>query len=223
MLDRRQPDLTVVTDFVHKPRNLVAIVRSCDAVGIMRVHAVTGDEDYRGYRGTSGSAQRWVEVERHRELAPALASLRASGFQLVAAHLDADACDYREIDYTVPTALVVGAEIEGVSAQGRALADRSLRVPMLGMVESLNVSVATAIVLAEALRQRELAGLYDECRIDPETYRRLLFRWAQPRIARFCDERGLAYPPLDEDGDIADASAWYARARSGKGPGEEWS
>ena len=223
VLDRRQPDLTVVTDFVHKQRNLAAIVRSCDSVGIMRVHAVIGDEDYRSYRGTSASAHRWVEVDRHRELLPALASLRDSGFQLVAAHLDASAADYREIDYTLPTALVVGAEIEGVSAQGRALADRCIRVPMLGMVESLNVSVATAIVLAEARRQREEAGLYAERRLDPDTYCTLLFRWAQPRIARFCDDRGLDYPPLDEGGDVADASAWYARIRSATGPEEDLS
>ena len=223
VLDRRQPDLTVVTDFVHKQRTLAAIVRSCDSVGIMCVHAVIGDEDYRTYRGTSASAHRWVDVERHHELAPALAALRADGFQLVAAHLDASAADYREIDYTLPTALVVGAENEGVSAQGRALVDRCISVPMLGMVESLNVSVATAIVLAEARRQREHAGLYGERRIDADTYRTLLFRWAQPRIAAFCDERGLDYPPLDEDGDIADASAWYARVRYATGPEEELS
>jgi tRNA (guanosine-2'-O-)-methyltransferase len=223
VLDRRQPDLTVVTDFVRKQRNLAAIVRSCDAVGIMRVHAVIGDEDYLAYRGTSASAHRWVEVERHRELVPTLETLRAHGYQLVAAHLDARASDYRDIDYTLPTALVMGAEIEGVSAQGRAVADRCITVPMLGMVESLNVSVATAIVLAEARRQREKAGLYNHCRIDPDTYRTLLFRWAHPKISRFCDERALDYPPLDEDGDIADASAWYARVRSGTDPEEKLS
>ena len=141
----------------------------------------------------------------------------------MAAHLDASAADYREIDYTLPTALVVGAEIEGVSAEGRALADRCICVPMLGMVESLNVSVATAIVLAEARRQREQAGLYTRRRIDADSYRTLLFRWAQPKIARFCDQRGLDSPPLDEDGDIADASTWYARIRSGAGPEEEMS
>ncbi len=217
VLDHRQPDLTVVTDFVQKQRNLAAIVRTCDSVGIMRVHAVIGDEDYRTYRGTAASAQRWVEVERHRDLETVLASLRADGFQLVAAHLDDSALDYREIDYTVPTALVMGAEIEGVSAQGRGLADRCITVPMLGMVESLNVSVATAIILAEARRQRENAGLYDRCRLDTERYQKLLFRWAHPKISRFCDERGLDYPALDEDGDIADASDWYANVRSAQG------
>jgi tRNA (guanosine-2'-O-)-methyltransferase len=223
VLDRRQPDLTVVTDFVEKQRNLAAIVRSCDSVGIMRVHAVIGDEDYRSYRGTAASANRWVEVQRHRELAPTLEALRGRGYQLVAAHLDETAADYRDIDYTLPTALVMGAELEGVSAPGRELADRCISVPMLGMVESLNVSVATAIVLAEARRQREEAGLYASRRIDPTTYTSLLFRWAHPKISRFCDERGLDYPPLDEAGEIIDASGWYAGVRSEQDGGEDMS
>jgi len=180
----------------------------------MRVHAVIGDEDYRSYRGTAASANRWVEVERHVSLLPVLNSLRSEGFQLVAAHLDADATDYRAIDYTRPTALVMGAEIEGVSPEGRALADHCVTVPMLGMVESLNVSVATATLLAEARQQRERAGMYAESRLDPATYRSLLFEWAQPKMKRFCDQRDLDYPALDENGDIADASAWYARVRA---------
>ena len=221
VLDYRQPDLTVVTDFVEKQRNLAAIVRSCDSVGIMRVHAVIGDEEFRSYRGTSGSASRWVEVERYQALLPALNRLREQGFQLVAAHLSDTADDYRNVDYTRPTALVMGAENEGVSEQGRAMADHCVTVPMLGMVESLNVSVATATILAEARRQREQAGCYDQSRLDQEIYNSLLFQWAHPKISRFCDQRGLDYPALDASGDIIDANAWYARVRAGAHDGEQ--
>ncbi len=87
VLDHRQPDLAVVTDFVHKQRNLSAIVRCCDAVGVMRVDAVIGDEEYQACRGTAMGSHNGVEVNRHRELAGALAPLRREGFQVVAAHL----------------------------------------------------------------------------------------------------------------------------------------
>ena len=118
VLDRRQPDLTVVTDFVHKQRNLSAIVRNCDAVGVMEMHAVLGEEEYRSYRGTAMGSQRWVRVRRHPDIGTALAPLKAEGVQIVAAHLDDSAVDYREVDYTLPTALLLGAEKKGASASG---------------------------------------------------------------------------------------------------------
>ena len=218
VLDRRQPDLTVVTDFVHKQRNLSAIVRNCDAVGIMSLHAVLGDEEYRAFRGTAMGSHHWVEVRRHDELAAALQPLRAVGYQLVAAHLADAAVDFRSIDYTRPTALLLGAERRGLSAQGEALVDACVTVPMVGMVGSLNVSVASGIILAEAQRQRQEAGLYDRVRIDQDTYKRLLFEWGQPAVRDYCEQRGLCYPPLDEEGEIADPSAWYASVRAGTAP-----
>lgn len=218
VLDRRQPDLTVVTDFVHKQRNLSAIVRNCDAVGIMSLHAVLGDEEYRAFRGTAMGSHHWVEVLRHDELATVLQPLRAVGYQLVAAHLADAAVDFRSIDYTRPTALLLGAERRGLSAQGEALVDACVTVPMVGMVGSLNVSVASGIILAEAQRQRQEAGLYDRVRIDQDTYERLLFEWGHPAVRDYCEQRGLRYPPLDEEGEIADPSAWYASVRAGTAP-----
>ncbi len=215
VLSQRQPDLTVVTDFVHKQRNLSAILRNCDAVGVMRVHAVLGEEDYRAYRGTATGSHQWLEVLRHTALGPALAPLRQAGFQVVAANLSPRAVDYREIDYTLPTALLLGAEKRGISEEGSKLADAEVCIPMVGMVASLNVSVAAGIILAEAQRQRQAAGLYDQVRIDPDTCRRLFFQWGHPAVRAFCDERGLAYPALDEEGEIAEPARWYARVRAG--------
>ena len=216
VLDRRQPDLTVVTDFVHKQRNLSAIVRNCDAVGVMNLQAVLGEDDYRSYRGTAMGSQRWVSVSRHADITGAVAPLLAQGYQLVAAHLDDTAVDYREVDYTMPTALLLGAEKQGVSVAGRALASQSITVPMVGMVESYNVSVAAGIILAEAQRQRQLAGLYDSVRMDAATYERLFFEWGHPKVRDFCRERGLAYPPLNAEGEIDNPSAWYASVREGE-------
>ncbi|TXS96293.1 tRNA (guanosine(18)-2'-O)-methyltransferase TrmH [Parahaliea maris] len=218
VLERRQPDLTLVTDFVNKQRNLSAIVRNCDAAGIMAIHAVLGEEDYRAFRGTAMGSHRWVEVHRHAAVDEAISGLQAQGYQVLAAHLGEGARDYREIDYCKPTAVLLGAERRGVSVEARARVDGFITVPMMGMVESYNVSVASGIILAEAQRQRAEAGLYDQCRIDRATYRRLLFEWAYPDLVEYCTERGLAYPPIDEAGDLVVPSAWYAAVREGRAP-----
>jgi tRNA (guanosine-2'-O-)-methyltransferase len=216
VLDRRQPDLTVVTDFVHKQRNLSAIVRNCDAAGVALMHAVLGDADYQAFRGTAMGSHRWVEVQQHRDALPTLDALRQAGHQLLIADPGEAAVDFREVDYTRPTAIVLGAERRGVSEQARALADAAISVPMVGMVGSLNVSVASGIILTEAQRQRRLAGMYERARLAPATYQRLLFEWGHPRVRDFCKQRGLAYPALDEDGEIANAGEWYASVRTGK-------
>lgn len=200
VLARRQPDLTVLAEQLQKPRNFSAIVRSCDAVGINEVHAVPGEAGLSIHWHTSQGAEKWVRVRAHENLEAACGHLRTHGFQLVAANLSEQAEDYRDIDYTVPTALVVGTELFGVSAAALALADRQVRIPMLGMTQSLNVSVACAIVLYEAMRQREGAGNYGRPRLDPETWARQRFEWLQPSLARYCRERGFDYPELDAEG-----------------------
>jgi tRNA (guanosine-2'-O-)-methyltransferase len=213
VLDRRQPDLTVVTDFVHKQRNTSAIVRNCDAVGIMTSHAVIDKRDYKAFRGTAMGSHHWVKVIRHNTLAEALEAVREQDMQVAAAHLSDTAVDYREVDYTRPTALLMGAEKRGVSEEGVAQSDCCITIPMLGMVGSYNVSVAAGIILAEAQRQRQLAGLYDQRRIDEETYQRLFFEWGHPKVRRFCMERKIDYPDLDEEGEIKKPSAWYEQVR----------
>ena len=200
VLSDRQPDLTVLAEHLHKPKNFSAIVRTCDAVGINELHAIPGEEGLAVHWKTSQGAEKWMRVKAHEDLTSAGEYLRAKGFQLVAAHLSPEAVDYRQLDYTVPTALVVGTELFGVSDEALALADHQVMVPMKGMTQSLNVSVACAIVLYEAMRQRELAGLYGKMRLDREIFEEQRFEWLQPAVARFCRERGLDYPELDENG-----------------------
>ncbi|MCP3907543.1 MAG: tRNA (guanosine(18)-2'-O)-methyltransferase TrmH [Oceanicoccus sp.] len=212
-LDKRQPDLTVLTDYVHKGRNLSAIVRTADAVGVGDVHCVIGDKDYHSFRGTALGSHRYVKVHRYRELQTPVGELKARGFQIVAAHLSRQAVDYHEVDFTKPTALLMGAEKDGISDEASALADIHVTVPMVGMVESFNVSVAAGIILSEARHQRQLAGLYDQQRIDTAEYDRLFFEWAHPKIRDFCRTHRFEYPALREDGEIIDASGWYADKR----------
>ncbi|NIM27637.1 MAG: tRNA (guanosine(18)-2'-O)-methyltransferase TrmH [Gammaproteobacteria bacterium] len=203
VLDSRQPDLTVLLDNVHKAHNFSAILRSCDAVGVFEAHAVWPDPTLRPSHLTSGGTRKWVGIRTHPDIDSALAELRERGFQLIAAHPAENARDYRDVDYTRPTALVLGAELEGLGGAALAGSDLQICVPMMGMVESLNVSVAAATILFEAQRQRASANLYAESRLKPEVYASTLFEWAHPAVARYCRRRGFAYPELDEDGEIS--------------------
>ncbi len=204
VLARRQPDLTVFAENLHKPRNFSAIVRTCDAVGVNEIHVAPGGNDLRTHWKTSQGAEKWISVSSHENAGAAREHLRARGFQLLAAHLDAAAADYREVDYTRPTALVLGTELFGVSDETLAAADRQIMIPMMGVTQSLNVSVACALVLYEAQRQRQAAGMYDHCRLDETTLAHQRFRWLHPVLADYCDRHGLNYPPLDAEGQLAE-------------------
>ena len=202
-LARRQPDLTVLMDSVNKSHNVSAILRTADAVALQRLHAISTNAAMRRHHMVAGGATRWVSVVLHPSTEFALASLREQGFRLVAAHSGDGARDFRDVDYTRKTALVVGTELIGLSAQTLAAADEVVAIPMQGLGTSLNVSVATGAILLEAQRQRRAAGMYDECRLSPEEFERSLFEWCYPEIAARCRELTRAYPPLSADGSFA--------------------
>lgn len=202
MLNHRQPDLTVLMEDVHKHHNLAAIARTADAVGVGRLHAVSETGQHRLGRRSASGTQKWVDVVVHETIASAAAFLRGRGFRLVAADPEPGATAYDAFDYTGPTALVFGAELDGLSTQARELADARVGIPLVGMVESLNVSVAAALLLFEARRQRTEAGCYDARRISDETFERLSFEWTHPSVAAWCRRHARPYPPLDEDGAI---------------------
>tara|TARA_Y100001001_G_scaffold158275_2_gene177508 strand:- start:70 stop:753 length:684 start_codon:yes stop_codon:yes gene_type:complete len=215
-LNLRQPDLTVLTDEVQKDRNLSAIVRSADAFAIPKVHCVWEGNTYHISRNQAAGAGTWVDVVTHDTITDAISDLQAEGFKVCAAHFTDRAIDYRTYDFTQPTALLLGAEREGVSDEAAEACDEHLIIPMLGMTQSFNVSVAGALILSEAARQRELAGMYKERRISDEEYERLLFEWCQPQITAFCQERGLPYPALGEDGELADPQG-FSNMINGRG------
>jgi tRNA (guanosine-2'-O-)-methyltransferase len=202
VLDRRQPDLTVVMENVHKPHNFSAIVRSADAVGVFTAHAVTSDGSLPVADAVAQGTKRWMRVRTHASLYECFDTLREAGMQVLAAHLDTGAVDFRDADYTRPTAILLGQEKDGVTPEAAARADRWVAIPMHGMVASLNVSVAAALLLYEAERQRTAAGLYAARRLDEETYRRTLFEWAYPGHAERCRRAGVGYPELGEDGEM---------------------
>jgi tRNA (guanosine-2'-O-)-methyltransferase len=206
VLDRRMGDLTVLLEHVDKPHNLSAILRSCDAVGVLEAHAVCLAGRLPTFNSTAQGSQKWVPVHRHESSAEALQELKARGFKVYGTMLSDTAVDYRSCDFTGPTAFVLGAEKWGLSPEAAALVDQGVIIPMQGMVQSLNVSVATATLLFEALRQRQAAGLVPEAGegVEPERYGRLLFEWAYPQVAAWCQREGRPYPTLDAEGAIAE-------------------
>lgn len=204
LLSNRQPDLTVFMDEVHKPHNLAAIVRTADAVGIGHVHAVFPEGvRYSGHHTSSGS-KRWVTTHKHETLKSGIAEMKEQGMQVLAAHLSDKAVDFRSIDYTKPTCILVGSELVGVSDEAADLADEHVIIPMVGMVQSLNVSVATALILYEAQRQRSNAKMYGECKIPQAEVDEICFKALHPTITKFCDKHQIRYPKMDEFGDIDD-------------------
>lgn len=208
VLSLRQPTLSVLMDEVNKPHNLSAILRTCDAVGVIRAHAVPPRNalaqhgSVPTFGATSGSADKWVEVQTHPDAALAVRALQAQGFQVLATHLSDASVDYRAPDYTRPTCVLLGAEKWGVSSEAAQAADANIVVPMMGMVQSLNVSVAAATILFEAQRQRLEAGMYARPQLTGETLDRLTFEWAYPELAGLYRERGEAYPALGGEGEV---------------------
>ena len=208
VLSKRQPTLTVLMDEVNKPHNLSAIVRTCDAVGVLQAHAVPPrggrlvDFDGHTFEATSGSAHKWVPVQKHADAVGAVRDLQAQGFQVLATHLSQRSVDYREVDYTRPTCVLLGAEKWGVGDEAAEAADHNIIIPMLGMVQSLNVSVAAATILFEAQRQRLAAGMYDTPQLSPAQLRGRAFEWAYPELAATCRAEGRPYPVLDDTGQL---------------------
>ncbi len=165
VLGRRQLDLTVILENVHDPHNIGAVLRSCDAVGILSVHTIYSVEERptRAYaRSTSGSASKWIEIHHHDSVEKCYPVLRSNGFRILVTALTDKSVDLYDTTLTSPTAIVFGNEKRGASDEAIAAADGAILIPMMGMVESLNISVACAVTLFEALRQRRAAGLYDQ-------------------------------------------------------------
>lgn len=215
VLKARQADLTLCLEEVHKPNNVSAVIRSADATGIHKVHAVWPDK-MRTLSHTSAGARNWVEVETHDTIEDAIGELKRQGMQVLVTNLSETAVDFRQIDYTKPTAVILGSEKIGASEQAKALADQDIIIPMVGMVQSLNVSVASAVILYEAQRQRQAAGMYDNAQsaLPAETIHRILFERGHPVLAKVAKRKQLPYPPLDEQGQIVADKEWWAQMQS---------
>lgn len=214
ILQKRQPTLTVCMEQVHKSHNVSAVVRSCDAVGVHKVHAVWDDKTERLRGGTAMGSQNWVYMDTHDTIDDAVLHLKQQKMQVLVTHLSDTAVDFRDIDYTKPTAIILGQEKHGATQQAIDLADADIVIPMVGMVQSLNVSVAAALVLYEAQRQRQIAGMYDVQHLDEAACQKMLFEGGYPIFTQLCDRKDLPYPQINEDGQIVADQDWWQALRA---------
>jgi tRNA (guanosine-2'-O-)-methyltransferase len=179
VLSKRQNDLTVVLENVFDPHNISAVMRSCDAVGINEIYVLTNKIPRHKKWGarSSSSAAKWLTIHQFDEAAECFAALRKKYERILTTHLSGDAVSLYRADLTRPTALVFGNEHAGVSEEIRELADGNFIIPQVGMIRSLNISVACAVSLYEAFRQKQSAGHYDQQKLADDEYAGLSKQW----------------------------------------------
>lgn len=178
VLERRQPELTIVMENIHDPHNVSAMLRSADAVGIHEVQLLYTTQKFpRIGSKSSSSANKWVGRRKFKSPKECYDQLRSEGFTILATRLDENAKPLYDFDLTQKTAFVFGNEHSGVTDAAADLADATVMIPMMGMIQSLNVSVACAVTIYEALRQRLKAGYYDSPRFEENVLEKLKEEW----------------------------------------------
>ena len=180
VLSKKQPSLTVVLENVHDPHNIMAAIRSCDAVGVLEIHIVesikaTWDQSI-GKRSSAGS-KKWIKVNQYSTIDQCYQQLREEGKSIFTTHLSKESKDLYDLDLVQPVAMVFGNEHRGLTEEAMEGADGNFIIPQMGMIQSLNISVACAVSLFEALRQRKAAGLYAKPQLDESSLENLRLDW----------------------------------------------
>lgn len=191
VIRRRQSDLVLVLEDVHDPHNISAVMRTADAVGVVDIYLIQskGFRHQRFGRRSSASARKWLRVHSYEKAETCMEALRAKGLTIMATHLEAKSRSLYSLDLTRPMALVFGNEHRGVSDECLSLCDGNFNIPQVGMVPSLNISVACAVSLYEAFRQREAMGYYTgQERGDAKTRDELRKAWFDREFASYGEE-----------------------------------
>ena len=174
----RQFSLRVVLENIHDPHNVSAILRSCDAVGVSQVDLLYTIESFpKISKVSSASSKKWVKQRRFNDTSDCLNTLRDEGFKIYGTILSDDAEDIYDLDFTEKIAIVMGNEHRGISEDMINGVDKHIYIPMRGMIQSLNVSVATAVTLYEAQRQRMEKGMYEKSELSEEDLDNLIDEW----------------------------------------------
>jgi tRNA (guanosine-2'-O-)-methyltransferase len=179
VLSKRQADLAVVMENVNDPHNISAVMRTCEAVGIQDIYVLTTKIHPHKKFGarSSSSAAKWLTVHQHSDAATCFAELRKRYSKILTTHLGSDSIGLYEIDFAKSIALVFGNEHDGVSEEIRSLADGNFVIPQMGIIQSLNISVACAVSIYEALRQKMVAGHYQQPSLPIERREILMKEW----------------------------------------------
>ena len=179
VLDKRQPDLTVVLENVFDPHNISAVMRTCEAVGIQDLYVLNTRIPRHKKWGSrsSSSAAKWLTIHQFTDAGECFRELRRVYGRIYTTHLSTDAVSLYDLDLAGPIALVFGNEHSGVSEEIRLMADGNFLIPQVGIIRSLNISVACAVTVYEAYRQKERAGHYERCRLTESRRRELWKEW----------------------------------------------
>jgi tRNA (guanosine-2'-O-)-methyltransferase len=181
VLDKRQDSITVVLENVFDPHNISAVMRTCDAVGVQEIYVLNTRIPRHKKWGakSSSSAANWLTIHQFTDAAECFARLRNNYDKIFTTHLDSAAVGLYDIDLTQRVALVFGNEHTGVSEEIRALSDGNFLIPQVGIIKSLNISVACAVALYEAFRQKEVAGHYATRSLPDTQYKQLAKEWSK--------------------------------------------
>jgi tRNA (guanosine-2'-O-)-methyltransferase len=162
VLNKRQFNITVVMENVHDPHNIAAVMRTCDAVGIQDIYILNTiiPEHKKFGAKSSSSAAKWLTIHSFSDTGECIAALRKKYNKIYTTHLADNATQLYNLNLTDSIALVFGNEHAGVSDEIRSLADGNFIIPQVGIIQSLNISVACAVTIYEAFRQKSLAHHY---------------------------------------------------------------
>jgi len=179
VLKKRQNNLAVVLENVQDPHNISAVMRTCDAVGVQEIYVLNTLIPRHKKFGpkSSSSAAKWLTVRQFDNASYCFTELRKKYSRILTTHLGADSVDLYHIDFTASVALVFGNEHSGVSDEIRPLADGNFVIPQVGIIRSLNISVACAVCLYEAFRQKKSAGHYNGRVPEGTEFELLLREW----------------------------------------------
>ena len=184
VLHKRQNDLTVVLENVFDPHNISAVMRTCDAVGIQHIYILNTKIPPHKKWGSksSSSAAKWLTIHQYTDVAECFAALRKNYHKIYTTHLASGAISLYEIDFTQTVALVFGNEHDGVSEEIRNMADGNFIIPQIGIIQSLNISVACAVSIYEAFRQKNAAGHYAAPSLSNEAMNELMKQWSNENM-----------------------------------------
>jgi len=179
VLAKRQAGLAVVMENVDDPHNISAVMRTCDAVGIQDIYVLnTRIHPHKKFGPrSSSSAAKWLTVHHFEDVATCFKVLREKYSRILTTHLATGSVDLYSIDFTKSVALVFGNEHDGVSEEIRALADGNFIIPQMGIIQSLNISVACAVSIYEAMRQKTVAGQYNQPSLSKDRIGGLMKEW----------------------------------------------
>jgi tRNA (guanosine-2'-O-)-methyltransferase len=194
VIAKRQWNITVVLENVHDPHNVGAVLRSCESIGITEVYLIytelaTNPERYIG-RNATGGVSKWIKSRFFNDIESCFKELKSKYDKVYATHLYSDSKDIYNMNLTESCAFVFGNEHAGISEELLNRCDGNVTIPIHGMAESLNISVACSVILYEAMRQRTISGEYNKpFDLNNESQHELLRKFVRNTKPRIFDKK----------------------------------